>query len=55
MRKTNTIGYHFYVSVKYSTSEPIYKTETDSQTDSQTPCACQGGGEREWDQWGVWG
>ena len=30
VRETNSIKYHFYVDLKYSTSEPSYKA--DSQT-----------------------
>ena len=37
-RKTNTI-YHSYVNLKYGTNEAIYKTETDSQTESKAVVA----------------
>ena len=33
-RKTNTIWYHLMWNLKYNTNELIYRTETDSQTQS---------------------
>ena len=43
-------------NLKYGTNDPSYKTETDHGHGKQT-CGCQGlgGGEREWDGWGVLG
>ena len=41
-------------NLKYVTNEPIYKTETDPQTDNRIVVAKRGR-EREWNGWGVWG
>ena len=41
-------------NLKYDTNEPIYETETDSQTRRQT-CGCQGGWVRGRDGVGGWG
>ena len=31
-KEKNTIRYHLYMDLEYGINEPIYKTETDSQT-----------------------
>ena len=54
-RKTNTIWYHLYVESKDNTSESIYKTETDSQTQKTNLCLPKGKGrEGGRDKLGVW-
>ena len=40
-------------NLNYDTNEPIYRTETDSET-QRTDCGCQGEEEKEWDGLGVW-
>ena len=40
-------------NLKYGTDEPIYKTETDSQT-RRTDLWLPSGSGREWDELGVW-
>ena len=49
--------YHIYIThmwnLKHSTNDPIYKTDTDSQSGEQT-CAFWGRGWREWEGLGVW-
>ena len=41
-------------NLKYGTDEPIYRRETDSQT-QRTDLWLTRGRRREWDGWGVWG
>ena len=41
-------------NLKYSTNEPIYKTETDSDTDNRLVVVV-GGHAEKWDGLGVWG
>ena len=41
-------------NLNYGTNEPIYKTETDSQT-QRTELWLPRGGRKKWDGWGVWG
>ena len=41
-------------NLKYGTNEPIYRTETDSET-WRADLGLPGGGDREGDGQGVWG
>ena len=43
LRKTNNIGYHLFMwNLKYDTTELIYGTETDSQTQRRGLCREEG-------------
>ena len=49
-KKTNTIDITYMWNLKYDTNEPIYKTETDSQTENRLVVAKrEGGGGIDWD------
>ena len=49
-KKTNTIDITYMWNLKYDTNEPIYKTETDSQTENRLVVAKrEGGGGMDWD------
>ena len=53
VRKRNTCDVTYIWNLKYGTSEPVYKTETDSWHREQT-YGCQGGERKERDGVGVW-
>ena len=40
-------------NLRYSTNDPISKTEPDHSQGKQT-CGSQDGGWREWNEWAVW-
>ena len=51
-RKTNTYDITYLCNLKCGTDEPIYRTETVSQTERADLWLPSG---REWDGLGVWG
>ena len=58
LSETERDKYHMNITCvwnrKYGTDEPVYRTETDSQT-WRTDMWLPRGRAREWDGWGVWG